>query len=252
MADRSFGVGGRYRLVLQDDGNLVLYEGSTPHWHTNTWNLPPFSKPVKAVMQHDGNFVLYSALGQPAWHTNTWEKGGDRLVLQDDRNLVLYRSDNVAVWHTDTWVRSTQPASRAPVSKQQRNEVGWGKFMDTTARLYRNGCLVVSCRTENNNWADGLWGRILVVAVDGQGRAVWVSQVLECTTRCGVPDFSCASFGTDTLEEKFPDVVGPMTDHIDVYQASRGNFVDLRKATIEAIKGVAEIAKTLGPVLALL
>ena len=51
---------GRYTLVMQHDGNLVLYEpGGNAVLDTGTWSLPPPRKPVRAEMQHDGNFVLY-------------------------------------------------------------------------------------------------------------------------------------------------------------------------------------------------
>jgi hypothetical protein len=84
---------GKFKLVLQTDGNLVLYEGEKALWssETNGKNVK------KLVMQSDGNLVLYSPNG-PVWATNTSGNPGAYLVLQDDGNLVIYR----AIWSTGT------------------------------------------------------------------------------------------------------------------------------------------------------
>ncbi|MEU7528093.1 hypothetical protein AB0A74_20360 [Saccharothrix sp. NPDC042600] len=87
---------GRFRLVMQSDGNLVLYAATGEAlWHTRTYG----SGATHAVLQHDGNFVLYTAAGVAKWHTGTWNSGGDRLVVQNDSNVVLYQSNAFAVWH---------------------------------------------------------------------------------------------------------------------------------------------------------
>ncbi|MBB5958130.1 subtilisin family serine protease [Saccharothrix tamanrassetensis] len=87
---------GQYRLVLQVDGNLVLYTADRRAlWHTNTWG----SDVTRAVLQPDGNFVLYSAAGVARWHTNTWGSAADRLVVQNDDNVVLYGPAGEFYWH---------------------------------------------------------------------------------------------------------------------------------------------------------
>ncbi len=53
---------GLYKLVLQSDGNLVLYKNYTPVWDTKTNS----SKPNKLVLQSDGNLVLYKNY-TPVW-----------------------------------------------------------------------------------------------------------------------------------------------------------------------------------------
>ena len=87
----------KHSLVLQPDGNLVLYSAGNPTWSTGV-------RGNRAVMQGDGNFVLYLSDGittVPVWHTNTAKKAGSsRLVLQDDGNLVMY--GQIAVWNTKT------------------------------------------------------------------------------------------------------------------------------------------------------
>jgi hypothetical protein len=113
-------------MIMQPDGNLVLYENNShPYWASNTSG--DASVP-SIVMQSDGNLVMYSA-GQAYWstktevpatpnrpaHTNVLDPGeglgvGDslvsadgnlRLTLQSDGNLVESLQSNVA-WATNT------------------------------------------------------------------------------------------------------------------------------------------------------
>ena len=87
---------GQVRLILQGDGNLVVYQNGAPKWGTSNLGYAPGTY---AVVQNDGNFVLYNASWSPVWATNTYGSGPVRLVAQDDGNVVLYRIDNgVAVW----------------------------------------------------------------------------------------------------------------------------------------------------------
>ena len=85
---------GRYKLIMQGDGNLVLYNSSgRAIWATNRSG-------VFAIVQGDGNFVEYSSTAA-VWASNTVGKGGNRLIVQSDGNLVLY-SPSKAVWATNT------------------------------------------------------------------------------------------------------------------------------------------------------
>lgn len=261
---------GRYRAVMQGDGNFVLYEAANVAvWSTDTWRpVGQLFQPVKAVMQGDGNFVLYSAVGFPAWASGTDGRGGDRLVLQNDRNLAIYTPAGEPVWESHTAIAQAPPPPPPPPppagvaypmpvqvpvhANPGRLEVGWGKFMTTDATLYRDGRLVCDVRTENSNWTGGLRGRLLVVGVDLRGNACWVSQEMWATTRCSVPDFSCASTGRETLSEAWPAEAARIVDHLDIYMGDAASFVDLRKAVTEAIKTAGELAQYLGPLLALL
>src|SRR4051812_22941166 len=93
---------GRAKLIMQGDGNLVLYrtDNNRPLWATYT---PPSSS--RAIMQGDGNFVVYDSGGQPHWDTGTWDHPGAYLVLQDDGNLVIYQNGN-PLWASDTVVEN--------------------------------------------------------------------------------------------------------------------------------------------------
>ena len=105
---------GSFFATLQNDGNFVLYNGTTPLWASNTHsNSDPN---VHLVMQFDGNLVLYTAANAPVWATGT--SGSNAfLVLQNDANMVLYSNPAGSpkpVWATNTVVQAPAPPAPAP------------------------------------------------------------------------------------------------------------------------------------------
>jgi hypothetical protein len=84
---------GPYRAVMQTDGNLVVYSGSTVLWSSQTYGNPG----SHLDLQQDGNLVIYTATGAPVWAT--FSSGGTRLAMQADGNLVEYRADGSPAWH---------------------------------------------------------------------------------------------------------------------------------------------------------
>jgi hypothetical protein len=85
-------------LIMQGDGNLVLYSGGRPVWSSGTYGRGA----THALMQGDGNLVLYTAGNVPIWATNTFGHNNSSLVMQDDGNLVIYSSTSVPLWATST------------------------------------------------------------------------------------------------------------------------------------------------------
>lgn len=90
---------GRYVLVLQSDGNLVLYSGTRALWASGTGGLAVDY--VKA--QSDGNMVIYGPQGG-VWGTNTAGQGGSatELRIQDDGNVVMSNGSAGPFWATGT------------------------------------------------------------------------------------------------------------------------------------------------------
>ncbi len=90
----------KYRLILQSDGNLVLYSPTRAIWA----NYKTIGKDVAYLaMQSDGNLVIYSKSGKALWHTHTNGRGPSSLVVQPDGNLVLYDAKGRPTWHTRTY-----------------------------------------------------------------------------------------------------------------------------------------------------
>ncbi|HZM77787.1 MAG TPA: hypothetical protein VFC19_18875 [Candidatus Limnocylindrales bacterium] len=88
---------GRFRLILQLDGNLVLYQGNTPLWATGIRPL----RVVMAIMQNDGNFVAYDTAGNAVFASRT-AVPGSRLLVQNDGNMVVYDPSGRPLWATNT------------------------------------------------------------------------------------------------------------------------------------------------------
>ena len=88
----------RFKLILQGDGNLVLYSYGNAIWATGTDGRHTW----QAVMQGDGNFVLYDVHLHPVWASNSAGHPGAFLVMQDDTNLVVYAPGNHPVWASGT------------------------------------------------------------------------------------------------------------------------------------------------------
>jgi hypothetical protein len=82
-----------FQLVMQRDGNLVVYqldsrgERTLPSWASNTVG----NVGARARLQGDGNLVVYGADdATPVWASNTAGRGGAALRLEDDGTLGLY------------------------------------------------------------------------------------------------------------------------------------------------------------------
>lgn len=87
----------RYRLTLQTDGNLVLYDDRVREalWSTGTTGI----RPRELILQTDGNLVLYDTAGCARWASGSGGNTNSYLVVQTDANVVIYRPDGRAAWN---------------------------------------------------------------------------------------------------------------------------------------------------------
>jgi hypothetical protein len=88
---------GAYKLTMQEDGNLVVYNtGGKALWSSKT-----NGKAVKqCILQDDGNLVLYGFNDKPIWASGTNGNKNAVLRMQNDGNLVIYGSSSV--WSSGT------------------------------------------------------------------------------------------------------------------------------------------------------
>lgn len=86
---------GSFRFYLQTDSNLVLRDWSTRDslWSSGTHG----QSGSHLILQNDGNLVLYATSGAALWASDTVNSGADRLVLNNDGSLALY-AGSAAVW----------------------------------------------------------------------------------------------------------------------------------------------------------
>lgn len=67
-------------LVMQSDGNLVLYQGTTALWSTGAGGNNCGTNQCAAVFQDDGNLVVYDD-STVLWNSQTWGETGSQLML---------------------------------------------------------------------------------------------------------------------------------------------------------------------------
>lgn len=90
----------RAQLIMQTDGNLVLYDLASGH--AALWGSMTNGKGgVRADMQSDGNFVVYNANHNPLWASGTDKHPGAFLAVQDDGNVVVYAGTQ-PLWSSKT------------------------------------------------------------------------------------------------------------------------------------------------------
>lgn len=81
---------GAYFFAIQGDGNLVIYNGNSPVWQSDTRG----SKVVFSL-DPDGWLRLKDEEGKTVWKSNTGT--GTSLVMQDDGRLVMFRGTS-PIW----------------------------------------------------------------------------------------------------------------------------------------------------------
>lgn len=88
----------KYKFLLQEDGNFVLYSPSKALWSTAT-----DGRSIRyAALQADGNLVLYDSSNRPIWYSRTDGNPNAQLIIQEDGNLVIYDTSSRARWYTAT------------------------------------------------------------------------------------------------------------------------------------------------------
>lgn len=99
-----------HMLIMQDDGNLVLYNNTNPLWSSKTHGVGV--KPFYFTLQNGGNMIIKDGGGVVTWSSNTIGKT-PTLMVQNDGNLVLYDGDinyignsvvGNSLWSTDTYI----------------------------------------------------------------------------------------------------------------------------------------------------
>lgn len=160
---------GRTRLVMQGDGNLVLYSPTRATWASRTAGRTG----ATFTLQTDGNLVVRDATGTARWASGTHDL--TRLQVQSDGNLVGRDAAGVARWTTGT---NYPPPSAGPFRSPS------GRFV---AAMQDDGNFVLryyGSASPDALWTSGTAGHsraYLTVQSDGNavirenGRAIWAS-----------------------------------------------------------------------------
>ncbi|XP_066913946.1 uncharacterized protein [Clytia hemisphaerica] len=126
---------GAYRLVIEDDGDLVLKCGpySNVVWNAGTAK----TKASKLKLGVDGNLVLSDPDGNLCWSTDTAGKGIEKFSVLGGGNFVGYKGDDI-VWQTDTADKSMYPGATLRPGNKLVNSSGI-----TEVCMEMNGDLVI-------------------------------------------------------------------------------------------------------------
>jgi hypothetical protein len=120
---------GSYRLVMQGDGNVVVYGPTGAIWNSGTRVAG-----TSLTMQSDGNLVAYGPDGRPVWNSGTFGNTGARVVMQDDGNLVIYRANGTAAWASKT---AAAPASSSGDTLASGQRLASGQQLVSPNGAYR-------------------------------------------------------------------------------------------------------------------
>ncbi|HEY6887201.1 MAG TPA: hypothetical protein VI300_05450 [Solirubrobacter sp.] len=157
----------RYSLVMQGDGNLVLYGPDGAAWSSQTNS----NSGAWVQMQYDGNAVVYAADRRALWSSGTAGNDGAHLIVQSDGNLVVYGP--AALWDS----HSAGGGGHAPgTTGAQQTAIAWARsYADAHSHTYIGLCLSfvfdayahaginlrpwVNYAINGNTYPSDIWGR---------------------------------------------------------------------------------------------
>jgi hypothetical protein len=88
---------GGFVLVMQGDGNLVLYRNGSPVWYTATGGQNCGAGQCTTVFQTDGNLVVYNG-SIPLWSSQTGGQPGAQLVLSSQSPQIEITASSSVLW----------------------------------------------------------------------------------------------------------------------------------------------------------
>jgi hypothetical protein len=138
----------QYRLVMQDDGNLVLDTQGRELWSSGTVGHPG----ATAAFQADGNLVVYGPDGRALWSAGSDGHPGSTLTVQDDGDVVVYAPGGVAVWNTATFADTMTPGTELAAGQYLRSANAQCQLI-----MQADGNLVLSCGG-NTLWTTATFG----------------------------------------------------------------------------------------------
>jgi hypothetical protein len=119
--------------------------------------------------------------------------------------------------------------------------------MRTKATLYKNGLLLAETFSETRAAFYGLRGCVIVICLDNAGVAHYVSDTIQCPTRCGVLDPSCVSSGTNAWTQQLPEAVGRLSTALNIVHFEADDPVGFTQRIINGIKATTTIANEIKP-----
>ena len=135
----------------------------------------------------------------------------------------------------------------AALTYSERTAVKDHRYMRSHVKMYRNGYVTITTKSASSKRFEGLKGQsFYVVAGDGMGNAIWVSQVHKCKTVGGIfPDFTGEASVVDTHNEQWPPEVARCVERLDVLHSAG----DLHQDREKQVKDVKESVAAAGDII---
>ena len=114
----------RFSLMLRRDGNLVLNEGLTMLWSSDTAGTGAH----RVVMQHDGDLAMYRLLqygSYPVWRSMSAGSDGAVLSVKDDGGVVIRLGDGPILWSAALPAPDVGGAGRKHVVYGRGDQMVW-------------------------------------------------------------------------------------------------------------------------------
>lgn len=109
---------GGYKLILQTDGNFVLYgPANQVIWSSNTYNNYNI---WDVVLQTDGNLVVRDGFGRSLWASDTSGNNNATLVVENG-GLNLFNANNQAIWSVGQAVAASTSSGAASMTTSVDN-----------------------------------------------------------------------------------------------------------------------------------
>jgi hypothetical protein len=108
----------RYRMVMQSDGNAVIYDGSVAIWASHT------NRPGSTLeMQTDANLVVYGPGHVALWATNRTGPNNSYLQGQNDGNFVIYAPNGTPLWASKSSGNTNQQLAQRLIDMQRSGQI---------------------------------------------------------------------------------------------------------------------------------
>jgi hypothetical protein len=86
-----------FSLLMQRDGNLVLYQAGKALWSTGTYGQNCGNSQCVAVFQSDGNLVVYNG-SKPLWNSGTNNHPGAQLIFSAATPHIKITNNGSVLW----------------------------------------------------------------------------------------------------------------------------------------------------------
>lgn len=185
---------GEYELVLQGDGNLVIYAFGRAVWWTGT-----SGSGLWAAMQTDGNFVIYTAGGKALWWTGTSGSGSFRAQVESNGSLVIVRSGAV-VWTSGSHAHVLPTGKRMLKGQSLISANGAYELLmqgDGNLVLYKGSRALWSTGTNEHGASARILSNHTFAVVDGSAGGIWTT--LAVSGASGSPTLELLNTGNVVL-----------------------------------------------------